>query len=53
MDRLGKAAGIAAQKVPEFFMKENLEKEKKLKTEKENETLKKLTGIDFGAIQEF
>jgi hypothetical protein len=52
MDRLGKAAGIAATEIPAFMMRQEQEKEKKAKLQKENEVFQQLTGMDISGIQD-
>jgi hypothetical protein len=52
MDRLGKAAGIAATEVPKFLMEQENQKAQAMKTQKENEVLSQLTGLSFDQLQD-
>ena len=52
MDRLGKAAGIAATEVPKFLMEQENQKAQAMKTQKENQVLSQLTGLSFDQLQD-
>ncbi len=52
MDRLGNAAGKAAEVIPEYLMQQEQQKAQEMKMQQENSRIKELTGMDISGVQD-
>ncbi len=52
MDRIGNAAGKAAEIIPEHFMQQEQRKAQEMKMQQENSMIKQLTGMDLSGVQD-